>query len=112
MAWEIKQNEKGQVGMGGLWMKTLSSGTVLFSGKFSGADFSKAIRMVTNGKDSDEFEITIWVESDKTSETHPDARMVLQPKWEKKEHSQPARDPHNGAPAGVKEELTSDDIPF
>lgn len=112
MAWEIKQNEKGQVGMGGLWMKKTVSGNVLFSGKFSGGDFMKAIRLVTEGKVTDEFEITMWMESDKTSESHPDARMVLQPKWEKKEHSQPARDPRNGAPAGVKEELTSDDIPF
>ena len=111
MAWKIKQNDKGQVGMGGLWMKTLDSGAVLFSGKFSGADFSEAIGMVTGGKDTDEFEITIWVEQEKSSDNHPDARMVLQPKWEKKERSQPARDPRNGAPAGAKE-LTEDDIPF
>ena len=112
MAWEIKQNDKGHVGMGGLWMKTTASGTVLFSGKFSGADFEKAIGLVTGGKDTDEFEITMWVESDQPSDTHPDARMVLQPKWEKNQNSRPARDPRNGAPVGIKEELTEDDIPF
>ena len=111
MAWEIKKNDKGQVGMGGLWTKTTPSGTVLFSGKFSGADFMKAIRLVTEGKVTDEFEITIWMESDKKSEKHPDARMVIEPKWEKNQDSRPARDPRNGAPFGAKE-LTEDDIPF